>query len=62
MNGLVDLRKVLTEKHQDKWVALSGNLKKVIGYSEDLVALKNKVGVKKVVYMKVPESGRNYAF
>ena len=62
MKNAIDLTKILTKAHEQKWVALSRDHKKVIGFSEDLVKLKKKVGETKVVYMKVPASGRSYAF
>lgn len=52
----IDLTKVLTKEHEKKWVALSRDNKRVIGYDEDLLALDKKVAGKDVVFMKVPPS------
>ena len=62
MQDSLDLRNVLTKDHSQKWVALSRDYKKVIDYSDDLIELRKKIGVADVVYIKVPESGRHYAF
>ncbi len=62
MEDSLDLRNVLTKDHSQKWVALSHDYKKVIDYSDDLIELRKKIGVADAVYIKVPESGRHYAF
>jgi hypothetical protein len=58
----VDLRKILNKEHESKWVAVSKDYKKVVGFSSDLMRLKKKVGNTRVVFIKVPTSGRTYAF
>jgi hypothetical protein len=63
MKKLVDLSRILTKDHEKKWVALSTDYKKVLGYSSDLIDLRKKMkGDEEVVYLKMPESGRRYSF
>jgi hypothetical protein len=57
-----DLTKILKKVHENKWVALSKNRDKVVGYSDSLIMLKNKVGEKDVVYMKVQPRDTSFAF
>jgi hypothetical protein len=58
-----NLTKILTKAHENKWVALSSDYKKVVDYSEDLLALRERIGNNEnIVYIKVPEFGRRYAF
>lgn len=56
------LAPVLGKEHQNKWVALSKDRKKVMGYSENLSTLTGKIGTKDVVYMKVMPGGTKFAF
>jgi hypothetical protein len=58
----INLDALLTKKHENKWVALTEDYKKVIGYSEDFLSLRKKVGDSGVMYMKVPSSGKSYVF
>ncbi len=62
MKKFIDLTKILTREHEDKWVVLSNDYKKVLGFSDDLVELRDKFGIEKVIYKKVPLSGRSYSF
>ena len=54
MSKVSGLARILTRKHEGKWVALSRDYKKVLSYNESLVILNKEVGEEKVVYMKVP--------
>ena len=62
MENNTDLTKVLKKNHENKWVALSEDRKKVVDYSETLHKLQEKVGNKKVIYMKVLPSNVSFAF
>jgi hypothetical protein len=62
MNRNTDLTKILTKAHERKWVALSPDYRKVVGYGDKLAALTARVGKKKVVYMKVPRTDTYHAF
>ena len=57
-----NLSKILNKSHEKKWVALSHNRSKVLGYSDNLLELKNKVNDKNVIYMKVLSSDTSFAF
>lgn len=56
------LVKNLNKTHENKWVALSVDHKKVIASSADLVALRKEVGDAKVVFTRVPAIGAVLAF
>lgn len=58
----VNLSKILDKSHQKKWVALSLDRSKILGFSSNLVELKNKVNNKDVIYMKVLPSDASFAF
>lgn len=53
---VVDLTKVLTKEHEQKWVALSKDNKTVVDFDDDLIALDERVEGKDVTFMKVPAS------
>ena len=53
---------ILQKKHEGKWVALSLDGKRVIGFSDNLVALEKKVGRDKVMFTKALHSDTTYAF
>ncbi len=57
-----NLSKILNKSHENKWVALSPNRSKVLGASENLVELRNKVNDKDALYMKVLPSDASFAF
>lgn len=57
-----DLTKILKKGHENSWVALSSNRREVLGSSESLVDLKNKIKDKNAVYMKVLSRDSNFAF
>lgn len=57
-----DLSKILKKQHENQWVALSKDCRKVVGFSSSLISLEKKVGTKKVIYMKAPPSGVIFAF
>jgi hypothetical protein len=54
--------KILTKIHENKWVALSSNRKKVIDYDDKLIDLTKRIGGKDVIYMKVPSMEAVFAF
>ncbi len=53
---VVDLSQILTKEHEQKWVALSRDNKRVVAFDEDLVKLDERVGDQDVTFMKVPPS------
>jgi len=57
-----DLTTVLKEEHAGKWVALSSDRTKVLGYSESFKELEETVGKKNVVYMKALPKDVKFAF
>jgi hypothetical protein len=57
-----NLNKILNKSHEKKWVALSSNRSKVLGYSSDLVELKNKINNRDAVYMKVLARDTSFIF
>lgn len=48
--------------HENKWVALSVDRKKVLASSVSLEALKGKVGDTKVIYSRILPSNTSFAF
>lgn len=62
MKKNTDLTKILNKDHEGKWVALSEDRYKVLGYSDSLVELHKMVENQKVTYMKVLASDREFAF
>lgn len=62
MNAHMETVSLITKEYENKWVALSPDHTEVIAFSPDLMNLKEKVGGRDVVYMKVPESGTYFAF
>lgn len=64
MKPNVDLTKVLSKQHEEKWVALPKTQDRVLAFAEKLPELKKKLGTgqKDVVYLKVPRSDTEYAF
>ena len=62
MKAAVDLTKVLGREHEQKWVALSRDNKRVIAYNEDLIKLDKQVEGQDVVFMKVPASDSYLSF
>ena len=57
-----NLDRILNKSHEKKWVALSPNRSKILGFSSNLVELKNEVNNKNAVYMKVLSSDTSFAF
>jgi hypothetical protein len=57
-----NLTKILNKSHENKWVALSKNQTKVLGYSASLMDLKKNVSSKEVVYMKILPRDFSFAF
>ncbi len=62
MKRNTDLTKILTKAHERKWVALSPDYRKVVGYGDKLATLTARIGKKRVVYMKVPRMDTYHAF
>jgi hypothetical protein len=52
---------LITKSHENKWVALSMDYKKLIASSESLVGLKKKIGQVKVIVMHVLPADVGYA-
>ena len=48
--------KLIKSEHEQKWVAISKDHKEIVSYDASLVKLKRTVGIKDVVYMKVPSA------
>ncbi len=57
-----DFTQLLQPEHAGKWIALTPDRKKVIGFSEHLDELTRRLGTDNVVYMKAREQGVAYAF
>ena len=59
-----DLTKILGKEHEEKWVALSKDRKKLVDSSENLVELRGCLGSKRndYVYMRVLRSDMEYSF
>lgn len=55
-------KSVIQKKHEGKWIALSMDFKKVLGYSDDVMGLVKKFGRDEVTYTKVLRSDVVYAF
>ena len=62
ITGNKDLSRVLTAEHEDKWVAVTPDRKKVVAFSDCLDELVNLVNGKKVVYLRGLKKGSVYAF
>lgn len=62
MKKNANLTKILNKSHENKWVALSPNRSKVLGFSSNLVELKNKVNDKDALFMKVLPQDTSFAF
>lgn len=62
MNKNNDFTKVIKKIHENKWIALTPDHSKIVAYSTKLASLEKNIGNKKVVYMKVPNSGVKFAF
>jgi hypothetical protein len=57
-----DLSKILNNKHERKWVALTPDHSEIIAYGDDLVRVSKEAGSRDVVYMKVPPSDTYLTF
>lgn len=59
-----NLTKVLKKKHEEKWVALSPNHRKIIDFDPSLASLCDRLGDKQHRYtlMRVPRSDMEYCF
>jgi hypothetical protein len=53
---------IIQKKHEGKWVALSSDFQKVLGYSTDVTSLVKKFGRDDVTYTKILKSDVVYAF
>ena len=56
------LIKNLDKTHENKWVALSVDRKKVVASSISLKTLKEKIGATKVVYTRILPADTSFAF
>lgn len=56
-----NLSKIIKKEHFGKWVAVSNDYKKVIGYSNNLKELADKFS-NKVIYMKALSPETQYSF
>jgi hypothetical protein len=52
---------LLTKSHENKWVAFTMNYKKLVAVAESLVELRQKLGEKRVIVMKVLPRDIGYA-
>ena len=59
-----DLTKVLSKEHEEKWVALSRDQRRVVDSGVSLPKLRERLGEKKndYVYMKILRSDIEYSF
>ena len=57
-----DLTAILKEEHAGKWVALSSDRTRVLGFSESFKDLESEVGKTNVVYMKALPKDVKFAF
>jgi hypothetical protein len=64
MKANADFTKILGTEHEEKWVALSKNRRKVVDFDISLPELRDRLGAKKsnCVYMKVLRSDMEYCF
>ncbi|OHA18983.1 MAG: hypothetical protein A3C08_00690 [Candidatus Taylorbacteria bacterium RIFCSPHIGHO2_02_FULL_47_18] len=53
--------KVLNKTHENKWVAVSSDYKKVVAVDDTLRSLQQKVGEKESIIMRVLPSDVGYA-
>lgn len=54
MENALNLADIIKEEHEKKWVALSKDKSRIVGFDESLVELRRKIGSEKVVFMKIP--------
>ena len=52
---------LINKSHENKWVALSIDYKKILASSESLVSLKKKMGQVKAVFMHVLPTDLGYS-
>ena len=55
------LDSLVTKSHEGKWVAISGDHKRLIAVSDDLLALEKKINGEQVTILKVMRSDVGYA-
>lgn len=55
-----DLTKVIKKQHEGKWLALSLDYKKIIGFADKVRDLEKNVGTENVIYMRAPRSDVGY--
>jgi len=53
---------ILTKEHAGKWVAFSLDKTKVVSYADTLEQLSKNVDETKVIFSKVADPSRTYAF
>ncbi|MEK7145021.1 MAG: hypothetical protein AAB794_04190 [Patescibacteria group bacterium] len=56
------LIKNLAKTHENKWVALSADRKKILASSISLKSLKEKIGDNKVIYTRILPANISFAF
>lgn len=49
----INVSRILKKTHENKWIALSRDYKKVVDFSRDLTALNKRIGNKDVIFMRV---------
>ena len=54
--------KELRKEHEGKWVAISSDYKRIVGFSSTLKDLMAKVKDNKVIFSKALTSGISYSF
>ncbi|OGG64202.1 hypothetical protein A3C18_00060 [Candidatus Kaiserbacteria bacterium RIFCSPHIGHO2_02_FULL_54_11b] len=57
-----DFTDLLKDEHYGKWLAVSKDYSKILGFSEDLKQLTHKFKQEKVVYTRAQNPKENYAF
>ncbi len=55
-----DLSGVIKKHHAGKWIAVSDDYKRVVGFSRSISVLEKKVGTDNVVYLRAPKSDVGY--
>jgi len=56
------VKTLIEKKHEGKWIALSADSNKILGYAKDLVSLEKKVGREGVIFTKALRANTSYVF
>lgn len=59
---IVNLSLVLSKEQEKKWVALSLDNKCIVDHDDNLLELDKRIGVQKVIFMKVPSSSSYHSY